>query len=83
MVEEIPPEVTIKYIKVQSLIDSHFIYDGRASGKRYEWLGGGAIVDVLPEDVPELLEKRLGKSLCCGNSQDGNRVFQVVGENLS
>lgn len=72
-------EITINSTKrIQSQIDGHFLYDGRVSGKHYEWLRGGAIVDVLEEDIPELLSKRLGGSLCCGSSKDGNKIFAEV-----
>jgi hypothetical protein len=81
VVVEIEPEITInKTKKIQSLMDGQLIYNGRVSGKHYEWLRAGAIVEVLDEDVPELLSKRLGGNLCCGGSRDGNRIFQVVGD---
>lgn len=79
MVVGTEPKSTIKYRNVQSLIDSHFIYSGRISGQRYEWVRAGAIVSVEESDVPYLLEKRLGGSLCCGN-RDGNRIFELVGD---
>lgn len=72
-------EGTIKYVNIQSLIDGHFLYDGRVSGEHYEWVRSGAIVAVNERDVPELLSKRLGGRLCCG-SRDGNRIFEIVGE---
>lgn len=79
VVEEISSEVTIKLIKVQSLIDGRILYDGQVTGKHYEWAKGGAIVDVDEQDVPELLAKRLGGQTCCG-SKGGNVIFEVVGE---
>lgn len=78
-VEENPPTITIKVTKIQSLIDSHLIYDGQSTGKHYEWLRAGAIVEVDEQDVPELLSKRLGGNTCCGN-RDGNLIFKVVGD---
>jgi len=73
-------QVTIKSIKIQSLISAHLMYSGRESGKQYEWTRAGAIVDVDETDVPELLSKRLGGKTCCG-SGDGNVIFEkVVGD---
>jgi hypothetical protein len=79
VVEEPVAESTINYIKVQSQIDGRFLYTGRISGKQYEWPSGGAIVEVDELDVPELLSKRLGGTLCCGSS-GGNKIFDVVGD---
>lgn len=63
-------------INITSLIDSHLTYVGRISGKQYEWARSGDIVRVLKEDVPELLEKRLGKKTCCGEGY--NKIFQLA-----
>lgn len=79
MVEETVPTITIKLIKVQSLIDAHLFYTGQNSGKSYEWTRAGAIVMVNELDVPELLAKRLGGQTCCG-SKGGNVIFSIVGE---
>lgn len=76
-VVETQPEIIIKEIAIQSLIDSHLQYTGRESGKLYEWGRAGAIVNVDESDVPELLSKRLGAKNCCGN-QDGNKIFQLA-----
>ena len=78
-VEEIQPEVTINYRKIQSLVDAHFIYDGQVSKRHYEWIRGGAIVDVDERDIPELLAKRLGGKTCCGNP-GGNVIFKLTGD---
>lgn len=63
-------------VKIQSIIDAHLSYTGRVSGKLYQWQRAGDIVEVLEEDVSELLQKRLGKRLCCGQGNDGNQIFQ-------
>lgn len=76
-VVETASEVTIKLIKIQSLIESHIIYSGQVTGQRYEWSKAGAIVEVNELDVPELLAKRLGGSTCCGN-KGGNVIFELV-----
>lgn len=79
VVEETTSEVTIKLIKVQSLVEAHLIYNGRETGQRYEWSKAGVIVEVNELDVPELLAKRLGGQTCCG-SKGGNVIFEAVGE---
>ena len=76
VVEEFQPEVIIKYTNIQSLIEARLSYTGRVSGKQYEWHKAGSTVLVLEEDVPELLEKTLGKKTCCGNNS--NRIFQIA-----
>lgn len=76
MVVEIQPEVIIKSVRIESLIDSHFQYIGRGSGKQYEWKRAGDTVLVDVEDVEELLSKRLGTKSCCGN--EPNKIFQLA-----
>lgn len=64
--------------KIQSLIDSRLLYTGQISGEQYEWSRAGDIVVVDERDVPEMLAKRLGTRLCCGNNiSDGNRIFEL------
>lgn len=65
-------------IKIQSLIDSKLVYEGRSSGKLYEWQRAGDIIAVLEEDVPELLSKRIGQRSCCGEGLLGNKVFEEM-----
>lgn len=65
-------------MKIQSIIDAHLIYIGEVSRRQYEWQRAGDIVEVQKDDVPELLSKRLGKRLCCGQGNDGNRIFQKL-----
>lgn len=77
MVDETSSQDTIKYINIQSLLDAHFVYQGQVSGRQYDWTKAGDIVSVLEEDVPELIKKRLGKKLCCGNGT--NQVFEIMG----
>jgi len=78
MVEKIRGASTIKLVKIQSLIEAHLVYNGKASRRHYEWKRAGEIISVLEEDVPELLEKRLGGKQCCGD-QGGNKIFQLGG----
>ena len=70
---------TINQVLIESLVDANFAYPGRVSGKQYEWHGAGskALVDEL--DVPDLISKRLGTSLCCGATPNGNIISQIVG----
>lgn len=63
---------------VVSLIEAHLTYSGKSSGRQYEWKKAGDVTRVLNEDVPELLEKRLGGTPCCGNNPTGNLIFQIV-----
>lgn len=72
-----PIKATINYIRVQSLVDAHFKYTGRVSGKLYEWPKAGSIVAVQEEDVSDLLSKRLGARSCCGG-EDTNKIFQLA-----
>jgi len=74
VVEETTPTVTINK-RIQSLIDSHLVYNGQVSGRHYEWMRAGAIVDVDEQDVPELLGKQMNKS-CCG--QGNKLIFQLA-----
>lgn len=67
-VEETPTPATIKYVKIESLIQSRMEYTGKVSGRLYIWNGGGDTVSVLEEDAQDLLSKHYGKS-CCGNSE--------------
>lgn len=83
LVEGIQPDITINTTKlVQSLIDAHFIYTGQATGKQYEWQTGGSKISVDERDIPELLSKRLGGKTCCGGSDEGNRIFELVGDSV-
>ena len=79
-VAETSPETTInEEVAVRSLYDSRLIYRGGISGKEYQWMKAGDSVMVLPEDVPLLLEKRIGTRGCCGAvNQDGNKVFELM-----
>lgn len=67
----------INLVEIVSRIDANLEYFGKATGRRYSWNGAGKIEKVHPEDVPELLSKRLGKKLCCGNGT--NQIFEIVG----
>lgn len=82
VVAETPAEITINETAVRSLYPSRLVYVGTASGKRYEWRDAGDTVMVLNEDVPTLLEKRIGNGGCCGAvNRNGNKVFEIGGNN--
>lgn len=66
------------YRRIQSLYDAHLSYTGKVSGRQYEWSRAGVVVEVLQDDVPELLSKRIGQRSCCGEGLLGNLVFQEV-----
>lgn len=69
----------IKEVAVRSLYPSRLKYIGAISSKVYEWADAGSIASVLAEDVPALLEKRIGNRSCCGAvNQGGNKVFEIV-----
>ena len=55
-------------VKLQLNIDAHASYDGRISGKHYEWARAGSIVAVDSLDAPYLLEKRIKSQSCCNGS---------------
>ena len=76
----LPVRVNIKNeLGVQSFYDSRLRYVGVSSGKEYEWAKAGDIVMVLTEDIPALLEKRIGSRSCCGAvNQNGNKVFDLA-----
>lgn len=76
MVEEVTGNSTIIYVNIQSLIDAHSIYLGKVSGRQYDWMKAGDVVQVLSEDVPDLLSKRRLKKSCCGSGQ--NQIFQIA-----
>lgn len=65
-------------VKLQLKISAKVIAHGAISGKRYEWERSGAIVEVDEEDVPGLLEKRLGDKTCCGGNPDNLKLFIQV-----
>ena len=77
---EISAEITIiREMAVRSVYPSRLKYTGRVTGKPYEWSDAGAVVVVLTDDVPYLLEKRIGNRGCCGAvNRDGNKVFELV-----
>ena len=79
MVAKKSTQTTInREVAIRSCYDSRLVYVGTTSGKRYEWARGGDVAMVLAEDVPALLEKRIGEGSCCGAVQQGNRVFELV-----
>ena len=72
-----PPQVTLT-VSIRSLFPARLIYTGRVSGKSYEWAEAGRVVEVLSEDAPDLLSKRLGSGGCCGASNEPNRPFEQL-----
>lgn len=65
-------------VKIRSLYDARLEYTGQVSGKQYLWNKAGSVVEVDVEDSEILLAKHIGGRLCCGNSQDMNRIFELV-----
>lgn len=75
---ETPQETKINRVAIRASFPSRLKYSGAVSGEEYEWTGAGDIVMVLEEDVPTLLEKRIGERGCCGAVQQSNKVFEMV-----
>jgi hypothetical protein len=65
-------------VGIRSLLDARLVYTGQVSGKQYTWSKAGDIVMVEDADSEVLLAKRIGSRQCCGNSKDGNKVFELV-----
>lgn len=68
-------EQPYNYRRIQALYDAHLVYEGEVSGRQYEWMGAGSVVEVDERDVPALVSKRIGVRSCCGESGLGNLVF--------
>lgn len=73
---EVVAESSIITLSIRSLYPARLKYEGRVSGKLYEWAEAGSVVDVHVEDAPYLLEKRLGSGGCCGASSEANKLFE-------
>lgn len=69
-IEEQSVQVVCKFPATLKLV-------GKVSGKQYEWANAGAIVAVDKEDVPDILTKKMGQSVCCGNNNNST-LFEVV-----
>lgn len=79
VVEKISTSDTINSsVKLQSNLDANLHYTGQISGKSYTWEGAGAIQPVLAEDVPNLLEKKIGGGSCCSGSSTPANLFTIV-----
>lgn len=77
--EKIAPKDTITLVKIQCLFPAHVKYEGAASGKLYDFLEPGSVLEVDSRDVPAMLAYRIGTTSCCGGSDPtGNTVFQIV-----
>ena len=68
----------INGVKLESLLSARLEYTGQVSGKQYIWNKAGSIVLVDVEDSVILLAKHIGNEMCCGNSRDINKIFQVA-----
>lgn len=69
---------SIVSVKIRSLLDARLEYTGQATGKQYLWSKAGSVVLVDVEDSEILLAKHIGDKLCCGNSPETNKVFELV-----
>jgi hypothetical protein len=77
VVEEKPQPATIR-IAIRSMYPARLRYTSPSTGELYEWLDAGSVVEVVSEDVPFLLSKKLGSSGCCGVKSDGNQLFEQL-----
>lgn len=75
-VEQPAPKTYNSSVKLQSMVDARLLYDGRVSGKHYEWQRAGSIQAVDAVDAPDLLSKRIKTQSCCSGSDVA--VFQQV-----
>lgn len=75
-VEQDAPKMYNSSVKLQSLRDARLLYDGRVSGKHYEWQRAGSIQVVDALDAPDLLSKHIKTHSCCSGSDVA--VFQQV-----
>ena len=64
-------------VSLTSLLDARLVYTGQVTGQQYVWNKAGSIVEVDAEDSKILLAKRIYGS-CCGNSIDGQPIFQIT-----
>jgi hypothetical protein len=64
-------------VLLRSLYDARLEYTGQATGKQYVWKSAGSIIPVDVEDSYVLLAKRIGGKSCCGNSKDGQAIFDI------
>lgn len=76
-----PPREQVVLQKLTLLIDAKVRVTGIVSGRQYEFNGAGSSTDVDIRDVNDLLQKRQGGRQCCGGTENGNRVFEIVKEN--
>lgn len=72
-------EAVQEMVLLQSKFPATIRLTGQVTGKRYEWKNAGSIVEVAAEDAPDLLNKRVGRTGCCGSTNKGNYLFEKVG----
>ena len=66
-------------VLLQSKFPAKIRLTGLVTGEQYVWENAGSVVEVASEDVPNLLEKKVGRTACCGGTSRGNKLFLVVG----
>jgi len=72
-------EAVQEMVLLQSKFPATIRLTGQVTGKRYEWKNAGSIVEVFAEDAADLLNKRVGRTACCGGNRGGNYLFEKVG----
>ena len=76
--ESVLPYNEVITVSITSLLDARLVYTGQVTGQQYEWKKAGSVVEVSVEDSEILLAKRIGRDSCCGNSTDGQAIFQLT-----
>ena len=71
-------QVYNKTVRLRSRVSARLEYRGQETGKLYQWNKAGDVVEVEEADSGILLAKRRGTKSCCGNSKDGNAIFELA-----
>ena len=79
-VSDYTEEVVVQeMVRLQSKFPATIRLTGQVTGKRYEWKNAGSVVEVDAQDAPNLLERRVGRTACCGGTGRGNYLFDKLG----
>lgn len=67
---------TEQSISVMCIYPAHIKHTGQVTGKQYEWLKSGDVIDVSLLDWPSMEGMTMGKRFCCGGGT--NLMFKQV-----
>jgi hypothetical protein len=76
LVPAIEEQYNTKRVFVVSCTPAHSRIRGQVTGELYEWTQAGQEVSVDEQDLPQLLERKLGGS-CCGSSARPVKLFKL------